>query len=130
MHPGFLRSPVSLPMIATLAAGNQIIPRGLPSARAWQHMIERQLRGRILGAAVLARRMVTQQDVLPRERSTFKRDVDVFRQTNDRGRMNGKPLRMEHVAIVLLHPRYSLEDHHHGAPLGAHVDGLKRSIQD
>ncbi|HEU4934086.1 MAG TPA: hypothetical protein VFT48_18500 [Pyrinomonadaceae bacterium] len=54
-------------MIATLAAGNQIIPRGLPSARAWQHMIERQLRWRVVRAAVLAGRMVAQKYVLPRE---------------------------------------------------------------
>jgi len=37
---------------------------------------------------------------------------------------------MEHVTVVLLHPRYSFEDHHDGAPLGANVDGLKGSIQD
>ena len=130
MHPGFLRSPVSLPMIATLAAGNQIIPRGLPSARAWQHMIERQLRGRILGAAVLAGRVVAQKNVFPRERSTFKRNVDVLSQTDNRRCVNGESLRMEDVTIVLLYPRYSLEDHHDGAPFGAHVDRLERSIKD
>ena len=128
MHPGFFRSPVSLSMIATLAAGNQIIPRGLPSARAWQHMIERQLRGRILSAAVLAGRMVAQKNVLPRKRATFKRNVDVLSQTNNRGCVNGEFLRMEDVAIVLLHARYSLENHHYSAPFGAHIDGLKGSI--
>jgi len=29
---------------------------------------------------------------------------------------------MEHVTIVLLNPRNALENHHYGAPLGAHVD--------
>src|SRR5215475_4512553 len=108
-------------MIATLATGNQIIPRGLPSARAWQHMIERQFRRRILSAAILARRMISQQDVLPRERATFKGYVDVFRQTNNRWCMDGESLGMKHVAVVLLHPCYPLEDHDHGASFGAHV---------
>src|SRR5215470_11762735 len=117
-------------MIATLATGNQIIPRGLPSARAWQHMIERQFRRRIMSAAILARRMVSQQNVLSRERATFKGYVDVFRQTNNRWCMDGESLGMEHMAVVLLHPRYSLEDHHDGAPFGAHIDGLEGSIKD
>src|SRR5262245_40605432 len=116
-------------MIATLATGNQIIPRGLPSARAWQHMIEGQFRRWILSAAILARRMVSQQDVLPRERATFKRYVDVFRQTNHRWRMDREFLGVKHVAVVLLHPRYPLEDHDDGAPFSAHVDGLEGSIK-
>jgi hypothetical protein len=37
---------------------------------------------------------------------------------------------MEHMAVVLLHPRYSLENHHDGAPFGTHVDGLEGSIKD
>jgi hypothetical protein len=37
---------------------------------------------------------------------------------------------MEDVTIVLLDARYSLEDHHDGAPFGAHIDGLKGSIKD
>jgi hypothetical protein len=36
---------------------------------------------------------------------------------------------MEDVTIVLLHTRYSLEDHHHSASFGAHVDGLKGGIK-
>jgi hypothetical protein len=44
--------------------------------------------------------------------------------------MDGEFLGMKHVAVVLLHPRYSLEDHHDRTPFGAHVDGLKGSIKD
>ena len=91
-------------------------------------MIERQLRGRILRAAVLAGRMVAQKNVLARERSTFKRNVDVFSQTDNRRCVNGEFLRMEDVTIVLLHTRHALEDHHDSAPFGAHIDGLKGSI--
>jgi hypothetical protein len=74
--------------------------------------------------------MVSQQDVLSRERATFEGYVDVFRQTNHRWGMDGEFLRMEHVAVVLLRPRDSLEDHDNGAPFGAHVYGLEGGIQD
>jgi hypothetical protein len=117
-------------MIATFAAGNQIIPRGLPSARAWQHMIEGQFRGRVLSSAILASGMVAQQYILSRERAAFKRDVNVFRKTNHRGGVNREFLGMEHVAVVFLDPRHSFKNHDHGAPFGAHVNGLERSIQD
>ena len=80
-------------------------------------------------AAILARRVIAQKNVLPRERPTFKRYVNVFRKTNDRRRMDREFLRMEHVAIVLLHPRHAFKDHDHRAPLGAHVNRLERSIQ-
>src|SRR5262249_28674069 len=125
MHPGFFRCPVTLSVVATLTASNQIIPRRLPSTRAWKHVIESQLRRRILGAAVLASRVVAEQNVLARERTAFKRNVDVFHQANNRRCMDRELLRMEHVSVVLLHSRYSLKDHHHCAPFGAHVDGLE-----
>src|SRR5262249_4033478 len=117
-------------MIATFTAGNQIIPRGLPSARAWQHMIEGQLRGRVLSSAILAGGMVAQQNVLSRERTTFKRNVNIFRKTNHRWSVDREFLRVEHVPVVFLHPRHSLKDHDDRAPFGAHVNGLERSIQD
>jgi hypothetical protein len=74
--------------------------------------------------------MVSQQDVFPRKRATFKGYVDIFRQTNNRRGMDGEFLGVKHVAVVLLRPRYPLEDHDDGAPLGAHVDGLKGGIKD
>ena len=36
---------------------------------------------------------------------------------------------MEHMAVVLLHPRYPFENHHNGAPFGTHVDGLEGGIK-
>jgi hypothetical protein len=44
--------------------------------------------------------------------------------------MDGEFLGVEHVAVVLLHPRDPFEDHDDGAPFGAHVDGLEGGIQD
>src|SRR5215208_6416819 len=110
-------------MIAALAAGYQIIPCRLPSTRARKYVIESQLRGGILGAAVLASRMVAQKNILSRERTPFERNVDVFGKPNHRGCMNRELLRVEYVTIVFFHARYAFKDHHHCAPLGAHVNG-------
>jgi hypothetical protein len=78
--------------------------------------------------AILASRVIAQKYVFPRERPPFKRYVNVFGKTNNRRGMDGEFLRMEYVAVVLLHSRHSFKDHHHCAPFRAHVDGLKRSI--
>jgi len=91
-------------------------------------MIEREFRGRVLFTAVLAGRVVPQQDVFPRERAAFERDVDVLRQANHGRGMNCEFLRMKDVAVVFFHTSYPLEDHHDSAPFGAHVDGLKGGI--
>jgi hypothetical protein len=37
---------------------------------------------------------------------------------------------MEHVSIVLFNPRNALENHHYGAPLGAHVYGFEGVVQN
>lgn len=74
--------------------------------------------------------MVAQQNVLSGKRSSFKRNVDVLRQSNHGRRVDRQLFRVKHVAVVLFNARYSLKDHHHGAPFGAHVDGLEGSIQD
>ena len=84
-------------------------------------MIESQLRRRILSPAVLASRVVAQKNVLPGERATLKRNVDIFGKPNNRRRMNGEFLRVKYVSIVLFDPGYALKDHDHRAPFGAHV---------
>jgi len=81
-------------------------------------------------AAILARRVIAQKNVLPRERPTFKRNVNVLSKTDYGWGMNRELLRVEHVAVVLLHSRHTFEDHHHRTPLRAHVDGLKGSVQN
>ena len=93
-------------------------------------MIERELRRRVLLAAILAGRVVTQQDVFSRERAPFERDMNVLGESNHRGRMNSEFLRMKYVAVVFFDPRYALEDHHDSTPFRAHVDGLIGGIQD
>jgi hypothetical protein len=56
--------------------------------------------------------------------------MDVLSQADYGRRVDGQFLGVKHVAVVLFRASYPLKDHHHGAPLGAHVDGLKRGVQD
>ena len=72
--------------------------------------------------------MIAQQNVLAGKRSPFKRDMDVFRQSNDSRRVDRQLFRVEHVAVVFFDARHSLKDHHYGAPFRAHVDGLEGSV--
>jgi hypothetical protein len=130
MHVRFFGSAIALSMVTSSAARDEIIPRALASARPRQDVIEREVGSSKLFPAVLAGRMVTQQYVLPGEGAIFKGDVDVFRQANNRGRVHRNLRRVEHVAIVLLHPRDSLENHNDRAPFGAHVYGLVGTVQD
>jgi hypothetical protein len=44
--------------------------------------------------------------------------------------VNRQLRRVQHMTVVLFDSRDTFEDHHHCAPLVAHIDGLKRSIQD
>ncbi len=74
--------------------------------------------------------MIPEQNVLPGKRSPFKRNVDVLQQANHGRSVDRQLFGVEHVAVVFLDAGYALEDHHHGAPLGAHVDGLEGSVQD
>src|SRR5256885_5157320 len=64
MHPRLFRCAIALAMIAALAAGHQIVPGRLSAARTWRDVVQGQLRRRELLAAILARGMIAQQDVL------------------------------------------------------------------
>src|SRR5437868_11395675 len=75
VHPRLFRRSIALAMITTLAACDQIIPRRIASARARVNMIERQFRRRVMLAAILAGRVIAQQNVFSRERAPLKRDV-------------------------------------------------------
>src|SRR5687768_4749342 len=83
MHPGFFRSAIALAMIASLAAGHQVIPGRISTARSRQHMVQGELRRRKLFATILAARMITQQNVFARQRTALEGDVYVFSQANN-----------------------------------------------
>src|SRR5205085_9293745 len=83
VHACFFRRAAAFQMVAALAAGYQIVPCRISPARARQHMVKRQFGGGKLFAAILARRMVAQQNVLARERAPLKRNVYIFNQSYD-----------------------------------------------
>ncbi len=73
--------------------------------------------------------MIAQQNVFPRERPSFKRNVDVLRQPDDGRRVDRQLRGMEHVSVMLFNASHAFKDHHYGAPFGAHVDGLKGCVK-
>jgi hypothetical protein len=73
--------------------------------------------------------MIPQQYIFAGERAPLKRNMDIFRQPDYGRRMNGQLRRVQHMAIVLFNSRDAFENHYHCAPLVAHINGLKRSIQ-
>ena len=80
-------------------------------------------------AAILARGMVPQEDILSGQRASLERYMNVLRQTDHGGRMNREFGRVQYMAVALFDARHSFKDHHHGAPFSAHIDGFKRGIQ-
>src|SRR5919112_1428336 len=130
VHARLLRRAAALLVVATLAARDEIIPRRLAPARAREHVVERQFGRRELPSAVLAGRVVAQQNVLARERAALVRDVYVLDQAYHRRGVHRYPRRVEHVAVVLLHARDALKYHHDGPALGADVHRLVRGVQD
>src|SRR5262245_16128387 len=62
-HPGFIRSPVPLAIVAGMATSNQILPGGFSLARARHYMIQRQLIRAECTHAVLAGITVAHQNV-------------------------------------------------------------------
>src|SRR5207237_10180237 len=89
VHARLLRRAASLLVVAALAARDQIVPGALAAARARQYVVERQLRGRELATAVLAGRVVAQQNVFGREGAALVRDVYVLDEADARGGVHG-----------------------------------------
>src|ERR1700758_242563 len=82
LHTGFGGCLVSFLTVARMAAGYQVLPRGQPTTRTWNHMIKREFSGGEHERAVLAGVAVAQQDVLAGERARLVRDAAIFQQTN------------------------------------------------
>ena len=84
-HAGLFRSSGPLPVVAAMAAGDQVFPGRFAGARPRDHMIQSQLAGRQCAMAVLAGVSVAHQNVLARERPGLARNSLVF-QEPDHGR--------------------------------------------
>ena len=87
-------------------------------------MIERELGRSVHAAAVLARIVVPEEDVLSREALSFKRNVNILGQANDRRKRHCCPSRMDQTIITFLSTRDTLEDQYDCPSRRANVDWL------
>src|ERR1700678_791365 len=74
---------VALAPVTAVAAGHQVFPRRVASARARNHVVQRQFARRQHHAAILARVAVAQQDVFARQSASLMGDAPVLQQAND-----------------------------------------------
>ena len=91
-------------------------------------MIERQISGGKPPFAILTGKMIAEQNIFARERTAFVRNVAVFGQPDHRRRVHLDARRTEQMAVVLLHLRLALKDHHDRPLFIADVDRLIRGI--
>src|ERR1700730_10181270 len=76
-NPSFFGSAVALAVIALIAAGHQILPRGPPAAGSRHDVIQSQLRSRKRATAELASIAVSQKYIFPRKSPRLLRDMAV-----------------------------------------------------
>ena len=127
-HARFIRRAAPLSVVARVAAGHQILPRGLAGPRPRNHVVERQLIRAESPVAILARITVAHQNVLARKRARLHGNATVFEQTNNARHRHGLPCGMHVRAGVLLGRGHSLEDQHQRPPRRAHIDRLVTRI--
>src|SRR5579863_4208476 len=95
----FAEQAIAFSAVALVAAGDEIFPCGVAAARTRNHVIERELAGRVGFAAVLAGVAVTEQDVFAREGAGLVRNAAVFKKTDDGGHGDDGALRMKRKAV-------------------------------
>ena len=109
VHVAFPRQAVGLPEIAALTGGDHVVPGGSPAARARDHVIEGQLLGAMVLAAVLAVEQVAQEDIEAGEGRPAVQ-VDVFLERDDAGQAHLEARRAHH-AVVLRDDIDPLQEH-------------------
>jgi len=129
LHVGLIGQHVSLPAIAVVAAGDEVLPRRCSAARAWDDVVERKFPSCENLAAILAGVAIAQQDVLARESAGLVRNATIFEQPDDRRNIDGDAGSVKVMAVGLFHHGDSLEHQYDGAACRAHVDGLIGSVQ-
>ena len=100
-HPSSFRRAVALAVVAGAAAGHQVLPGGITSARSWGYVIERQILRREDSTTVLTGVVVAKQDVLAGEALSLKWNVYVFHQPDDRRHRHRKPRGMQPLCGTL-----------------------------
>ena len=108
LHAALVRQPVALAQVAARAGGDDVAPGGLAAPRAWDDVIEGQLRRRMGAPAVLAGEAVAQEDVEPRERRpTILRDILLER--HHAGQPELEAGRADHP-IIVADDRHAIEE--------------------
>ena len=79
---GFFRRAAAFAIIARMAAGHQIFPRGFAGARSRHHVIESELARRHRPVAILASVAIAHQDVLTRESPRLAGNPPVFEEAD------------------------------------------------
>ena len=82
-QPSLLGQAIPLKVVTGVAAGDEVIPVSVAAARARNHMVEAQFRGRELPAAILALVVVAGKDVPPVELDCLPGEFFVAQQAND-----------------------------------------------
>ena len=130
LHSRFRRRLVALVAIAEMAAGDEIFPRGCASARARDHVVQRQFARRKNSQAILAGIAVANKNVLSRECAALVRDAAVLEQPDHRGQPHGDTRRVKKMSVLFFGHGHALQYKHERAPGRADVNRLIRSVQD
>ena len=129
-HAGFLRCSIALHVVAFEAAGHQILPGGLATAAARDHMIEREAAGGKLNAAILASVTVAQKNSFPRHGPVLPRHAAVLDQPDDCRNRNIDLRRPDREGRDLLNDGGTLENQGERAPRRSHIDGFVARVDD
>ena len=92
LHAGLIRRAVPFPVVARMAAGDQIFPRGFTCTGAGDDMVERHFARRQSAVTVLAGVAIAHQNVFARQSTGLVWNAAVLEQPND-GRHAKRPLR-------------------------------------
>src|SRR5579883_1669904 len=130
LHACLLRRSAALAVIARMAAGDEVFPRGLTGAGSRDHVVECEF-GRGKGAvAILASVAVAHEDVLAREGASLVRDTAIFEQANDGREPQGGTGGVDGEAGFLFGRRHALQNEHKGAPRSTDIDRLIAGVED
>ena len=104
LHASFERQLISLPTIARVAAGDEVLPCRSTPARTRHNVVEREVaRGESL-SAILAGIAITQQVVFTRQSPRLVRFSALFQKPNDRRYPGG----MQEMPVLFLRQCYPL----------------------
>ena len=126
LHAGLFRRPGVLGLVALLAGGDQVLPGVAAAARTRKHVVERQLAGMKLPAAILAGVVITKIDVLLRNYLHAYRDVLILQQPDNTRLIDA---RINHALRRKNHRHLAFGQHLECLPYRNDPDGLEARVQ-